>query len=123
MLLFAFAFAMAGVNPVAVSGVGKMMSTASMGIMLPLAGIGSIVMPWIIRLVADHIGLPAGMFCNLVPCIGILVLSLAMTRMKEQSCAVLRNKASDLFHQIHGIRAVLFIHLFYRLFELFFFLL
>ncbi|MDO4344359.1 MAG: MFS transporter [Eubacteriales bacterium] len=82
-MLFAFAFSMAGVNPVAVAGVGKIMSTASMGVMLPLAGIGAIVMPWIIGAAADHIGLRAGMMCNLIPCAGILILSLLMMRAKE----------------------------------------
>lgn len=80
LVLFAFAFSMAGVNPVAVAGVGKSMSTASMGVMLPVAGIGAIVVPWIIGIVADCFGLQAGMLCNLVPCAGILLLSLVMLR-------------------------------------------
>ncbi len=46
--------------------------------MLPVAGIGAIVMPWLIGIVADMAGLKAGMFCNLAPCIGIFVLSLVM---------------------------------------------
>lgn len=77
-MLFAFAFSMAGVNPVAVAGVGKEMSAASMGVMLPCAGIGAILMPWIIGIVADGVGLQAGMICNLVPCAGIMLLSLVM---------------------------------------------
>lgn len=78
LMLFAFAFAMAGVNPIAVAGAGKAMNATSLGVMLPVAGIGAIVMPWFIGIAADQIGLQAGMFCNLVPCIGILVLSLVM---------------------------------------------
>lgn len=78
LMLFAFAFAMAGVNPIAVAGAGKAMNATSLGVMLPVAGIGAIVMPWLIGIAADRIGLQAGMFCNLVPCIGILVLSLVM---------------------------------------------
>lgn len=85
LLLFAFAFAMAGVNPVAVAGVGKEMSTASMGVMLPVAGIGAILMPWIIGIVADGIGLQMGMFCNLIPCIGIFVLSGVMLVEKRKN--------------------------------------
>lgn len=84
VMLFAFAFAMAGVNPVAVAGVGKEMSVTSMGILLPIGGIGAIIMPWIIGIVADYAGLRAGMICNLIPCIGILVLSMVMLRMKKQ---------------------------------------
>lgn len=80
LMLFAFAFSIAGVNPVAVAGVGKEMSTASMGVMLPLGGIGAIVMPSIIGIVADKAGLQAGMFCNLVPCAGIMVLSVILLK-------------------------------------------
>lgn len=80
IVLFAFSFSIAGVNPVAVAGVGKSMSTASMGVMLPIAGIGAIVVPWIIGIVADNISLQAGMLCNLAPCAGILILSLIMVR-------------------------------------------
>lgn len=80
LMLFAFAFAMAGVNPIAVAGAGKAMNATSLGVMLPVAGIGAIVMPWIIGVAADVIGLQAGMFCNLVPCMGILILSIVMMR-------------------------------------------
>ncbi len=81
VMLFAFAFSMAGVNPIAVAGVGKELNATSMGVMLPIAGIGAIVMPWIIGVVADTVSLQAGMICNLVPCAGIFVLSLVMTRL------------------------------------------
>lgn len=80
LLLFAFAFSMAGVNPVAVAGGGKEMSVASMGVLLPIGGIGAIVMPWIIGVVADGIGLRLGMACNLIACAGILIFSLIMVR-------------------------------------------
>ena len=84
-MLFAFAFAMAGVNPVAVAGVGKIMSPASMGVMLPAAALGAIVMPWIIGVVADTVSLQAGMICNLVPCIGIMVISVILRRMESKA--------------------------------------
>lgn len=83
-MLFAFAFAMAGVNPVAVAGVGKVMSAASMGVMLPVASLGAIVMPWLIGIIADGVSLQAGMLCNLVPCAGIMILSLLIGRMEQQ---------------------------------------
>lgn len=85
IVLFAFSFSIAGVNPVAVAGVGKSMSTASMGVMLPIAGIGAIVVPWIIGIVADCVSLQAGMLCNLAPCAGILILSLIMVRYEAAS--------------------------------------
>ena len=78
--LFLFAFAMAGVNPLAISGVGQMTSPASMGTLLSTAACGAILMPYIIGRIGDAISLQAGMTANLVPCIGILVLSLVMYR-------------------------------------------
>lgn len=80
VLLFAFAFSMAGVNPIAVAGVGKELSAASMGILLPIGGIGAIVMPWIIGKVADHVDLQIGMACNLIGCVGIMVISMILYR-------------------------------------------
>lgn len=84
VMLFAFAFAMAGVNPVAVAGTGKIMSAASMGVMLPVASFGQIIMPWIIGQVADGVGLRAGMMTNLIPCAGIMALSVVIRRMERK---------------------------------------
>ena len=39
---------MAGLNPTAVASAGRMTSVTSMGIMLPVASSGAILMPWII---------------------------------------------------------------------------
>lgn len=83
IMLFAFAFAMAGVNPMAVAGVGKAMTPASMGVMLPIASLGAILMPWLIGLVADSVSLQAGMITNLVPCAGIMILSILVRRMEK----------------------------------------
>ncbi len=52
ILLFAFAFAMAGMNPTAVASAGKMTSVTSMGVMLPAASSGAILMPWLIGIIA-----------------------------------------------------------------------
>lgn len=80
LMLFCFSFAMAGVIPTGVAGAGNMLSAASMGVMLPAAGLGAILMPWIIGLVAEGVSLQAGMFCNIVPCAGILIFSLLCRR-------------------------------------------
>lgn len=84
-MLFGFAFSMAGVNPVAVAGTGKMMSAESMGVMLPMAGLGAILMPWIIGFVAEYVSLQAGMVCNLVPCAGIMVLSMIISKLRGKN--------------------------------------
>lgn len=83
LMLFCFSFAMAGVNPTGVAGAGNMLNSVSMGIMLPAAGLGAILMPWIIGLVAEGVSLQAGMFCNIVPCVGILVFSLLCRRLGD----------------------------------------
>lgn len=80
LLLFAFAAAMAGMNPTAVASAGRMTSVTSMGIMLPVASSGAIIMPWIIGIVAEHAGIAAGMASIIVPCVGMLAFSLAVKR-------------------------------------------
>ena len=82
--LFLFAFAMAGVNPLAIAGVGQMTSSASMGVLLSTAACGAIIMPYIIGCIGDAVSLQAGMAANLVPCIGIFVLSFVMYRRKKK---------------------------------------
>ena len=84
-MLFAFAFAMAGVNPIAVAGAGREMNATSLGVMLPVAGIGAIVMPWLIGVIADRVGLVTGMFCNLIPCVGILVFSVLILKYQAKN--------------------------------------
>lgn len=82
-LLFAFAFSMAGMNPTAVASAGKMTSVTSMGVMLPTASAGAILMPWIIGLVAERYGIVIGMATNLIPCAGTLILSFLADRLPE----------------------------------------
>ena len=75
LLLLGFSLSIAGLNPTIVSCAGKMTTAASMGIMLPAAGLGAILMPWIIGLVAQTAGLRVGMAVNILPCAGMLVLA------------------------------------------------
>ena len=84
LLLFAFAFAMAGMNPTAVASAGRMTSVTSMGIMLPAASGGAILMPWVIGRVAERTGLAAGMAMNIVPCVGLIIFSVLVERLSEQ---------------------------------------
>ena len=85
VLLFAFAFSMAGLNPTAVASAGRMTSVTSMGIMLPAASSGAILMPWIIGRVAERAGLAVGMACNIVPCIGLVLFAILVARMPEEN--------------------------------------
>lgn len=84
LLLLGFSLSIAGLNPTIVSCAGKMTSAASMGIMLPAAGLGAILMPWVIGLVAQTAGLRPGMAVNVLPCVGMLALA-AVLCAKEKS--------------------------------------
>ena len=84
VLLFAFAFSMAGLNPTAVASAGRMTSVTSMGIMLPVASSGAILMPWVIGKVAESAGLSVGMATNIVPCVGLIVFAILVSRMREE---------------------------------------
>ena len=83
-LLFAFAISMSGLNPTAVASAGRMTSVTSMGIMLPVASSGAILMPWVIGMVAERAGLAAGMASNIVPCIGLVVFTLLVAKLPEE---------------------------------------
>ena len=84
VLLFAFAFSMAGLNPTAVASAGRMTSVTSMGIMLPVASSGAILMPWVIGVVAESAGLAAGMMTNIVPCVGLVIFAILVARLPEE---------------------------------------
>ena len=73
-----FSFAVAGAYPMGVAGIGKMLSSASVGILLAFAGVGGILFPWLVGIIADAAGLRTGMAVNLIPCIGIIILSLIL---------------------------------------------
>ena len=73
-VLFLFSAAIAGVNPMSTGMTGKSMSPESMGILLPIAACGGILMPAVIGFAANQFGLQAGMLTNLVPCLGIMIL-------------------------------------------------
>lgn len=80
IVLGLFAFSIAGVYPMTIACTGEMMSSASLGFLLSFAGIGGIVFPWLVGIIADAAGLRTGMAVNLIPCAGIIVLPLLMIR-------------------------------------------
>ena len=84
LLLFAFAFSMAGMNPTAVSCAGKMTSVTSIGVMLPAASFGGILMPWIIGIVSNAAGLKTGMAMNIISCVGMLIFCIAVKHLQEK---------------------------------------
>lgn len=84
LLLFAFAFSMAGMNPTAIASAGKMTSAASIGVMLPAASSGAILMPWVTGMISQYAGLNVGMASNIVPCVGLLVFAVLVKRVSEK---------------------------------------
>lgn len=84
LLLFCFAFSMAGMNPTAVSLAGRMTSVTSIGVLLPVASSGAIIMPWFIGMAAERYGINAGMATNILPCVGLLIFSALVSRLPEE---------------------------------------
>ena len=78
IVLALFSFSVAGVYPLGVASVGEMLSSESVGVLLSFAGVGGILFPWIVGIVADYFGLRTGMAVNLIPCAGLIVLSLIL---------------------------------------------
>ena len=68
----------------AVASAGKMTTVTSMGIMLPVASSGAILMPWVIGKVAESAGLAVGMATNIVPCVGLIIFAILVSRMREE---------------------------------------
>ncbi len=84
LLLFAFAFSMGGMNPTAVACAGKMTSVTSIGVLLPAASFGGILMSWIIGIVSNAAGLKIGMAMNIISCVGMLVFCIAVKNLHEE---------------------------------------
>lgn len=57
-----------------------MMNSQSVGLMLSLGSVSSILLPWLIGTAADNYGLRAGMMVILVPAAGVVLISLFMHR-------------------------------------------
>ena len=51
---------------------------------LAFGGIGGIIFPWLVGIIADIAGLRSGMAVNLIPCVGIIVLPLLIMRMRDR---------------------------------------
>lgn len=78
--LVLFGVAIAGVNPTAVAA-GRALSSEGLGVMLPAAGVGAVLMPYITGAVAQRFGLWAGMLCTLAALAGMAACSAALWRM------------------------------------------
>lgn len=41
-------------------------------------------MPWVIGIVAERVGLAAGMASNIVPCVGLVVFAILVAKLPEE---------------------------------------
>lgn len=85
VLLALFGLSIAGINPTAVACVGSAMSARAMGILLPTAGIGAIVMPYITGAVGARLGISAGMMAITAAVAGMLVSSLLLVQLERRA--------------------------------------
>ena len=81
--LVLFGRAIAGVNPTAVAA-GNALSSEGLGVMLPAAGLGAVLMPYITGAVAQRLGLWAGMLCTLAALAGMAACSAILWRMTRR---------------------------------------
>ena len=70
-----YGLSVAGVFPTTIAAAGSQLSNQSMGVILPVAGIGAVVMPAICGRVAEAAGLRVGMSCVLAAIVGLIVMS------------------------------------------------
>ncbi|MDY3618011.1 MFS transporter [Agathobaculum sp.] len=84
LALTLFGFAIAGVNPTTVASAGRSLSSAGVGVMLPVAGVGAILMPYVTGLVASGFGIWAGMMSVTAALAGMLVCSLLLALDKKE---------------------------------------
>ena len=80
--LFLFGLAIAGVNPTAVAA-GNALSGAGLGVMLPAAGVGAVLMPYITGAVAQRFGIWAGMLCTVFALMGMTACAVALHRRND----------------------------------------
>ncbi len=78
--LFLFGFSIGGIYPTAIAQAGKNLSNASIGILLPCAGAGAVIMPYITGAVASAFSIKGGMACSLAALFMMLVFSILLKR-------------------------------------------
>lgn len=78
--LVLFGLGIAGTSPTGISSAGRLLSNASVGVLLPVASLGAIIMPYIVGAVAQKVGIVGGMSCILVTLAFTLLFALLCRR-------------------------------------------
>lgn len=82
LCLFLFGVSESGCYPTGIAQANKSMNNATMGVLLPVAGIGAIVMPYVVGAVAEQWGILAGMVCPGVTIIGMVLFAVLLKQDK-----------------------------------------
>lgn len=80
LCLFLFGVSESGCYPTGIAQANKALSNATMGVLLPVAGIGAIVMPYVVGAVAEQLGIFAGMVCPGVTIIGMVLFAVLLKK-------------------------------------------
>lgn len=80
LFLFLFGLSISGAYPTAIAQSNRDLSHASVGILLPVASTGAILMPYLIGVVAQRFGLRAGMACPLASIAIMAVFAVLLQR-------------------------------------------
>lgn len=84
--LFLFGISMSGTYPTVIAQASASLSNASVGVLLPVGGIGAILMPYLTGAVAQRIGIRGGMMCSLAA-IAVMLISAVLIRRCEKQAA------------------------------------
>lgn len=82
--LFLFGLSISGAYPTVIARSNRSMSNASVGVLLPVGGIGAILMPYITGAVAEQIGIRGGMMCSQAALAVMLVFSVLLKRCESE---------------------------------------
>lgn len=86
--LFLFGLSISGAYPTVIARANRSMSNASVGVLLPVGGIGAILMPYITGAVAERIGIRGGMMCSLAALAIMLVFSVLLKRCEKSEAEI-----------------------------------
>lgn len=83
--LFLFGFSISGTYPTVIAQASGSLSNASVGVMLPVGGIGAILMPYMIGAVAQKVGIQGGMMCPIAALALMLVLAVCIKQCEKKA--------------------------------------
>ena len=83
VFLFLFGLSISGTYPTVIAQASRSMSNATVGVMLPVGGIGAVLMPYLIGAVAQRTGIRGGMVCPLAALVLMLVFAALLKKTED----------------------------------------